>query len=100
MTPERRADLTITVQNYRNSGACQGHGESAASACFNQHWYERQLEQGGYEVYRFDLFKYLVLNVGIAAVAFVSVFGLAFLVPIMLHGLASLARRYWKWLNV
>jgi hypothetical protein len=87
------------VQNYRNSGACEEHGESTASARYNQHWYERQLEQGGYNQYRFDLFEYLVLNVGIAAVTFVSVFGLAFLIPMLIRGLAFVARRYWKWLN-
>jgi hypothetical protein len=53
---------------------------------------------GDYESY-LDHPKYLAMNVGAAAATFVSVFSLAFLIPMLIRGLASLARRYWKWLN-
>jgi hypothetical protein len=48
---------------------------------------------------RFDPLKYIAVNVGVAAATFVSFFALAFLTPMFIHGLAFLARRYWKWLN-
>jgi hypothetical protein len=46
-----------------------------------------------------SVFKYLILNVAVAAAAFVGVFGLAFLIPMLIRGVVILARRYWSWLN-
>jgi hypothetical protein len=39
------------------------------------------------------------MNAGVAGATFVSVFGLAFLIPMLIYGLAFLAQRYWKWLK-
>jgi hypothetical protein len=47
LTPERKEAITAEVQNYRNSHVCEMRDDSAASACFNQHWYEGQVERGG-----------------------------------------------------
>jgi hypothetical protein len=60
---------------------------------------KEKFELGGdYEYYPHWL-KYLAVNFGAVVATFVGVFGLAFLVPISIHGLAFLARRYWKWLR-
>jgi hypothetical protein len=49
--------------------------------------------------YRPNYLEYFVPNAIVAVETFVGVFGLAYLIPMLLRGLASLARRYWKWLN-
>jgi hypothetical protein len=46
-----------------------------------------------------DRLKYLALNVGVPVATFVGVFSLAFLIPMLIRGLAFLTRIYWKWLN-
>jgi trehalose 6-phosphate synthase/phosphatase len=61
--------------------------------------YWQEFQQGGrYGGYP-QLPKYLALNGGVAATTFVSIFGLAFLIPMLVRGFAFLIRRYWKWLN-
>ena len=47
----------------------------------------------------YDLPKYWMMNVGVAAGTAVSIFGLAYLIPMLIRGVAFLARRYWGWLN-
>lgn len=59
---------------------------------------EEDIERAAYER-RLDLPKYLALNGGVAVTMFASVFALALLIPLMIRGCASLARRYWDWLN-
>jgi hypothetical protein len=49
-------------------------------------------QDGGYLGYDFSLSKYLALNAAAAAIAFIAIFGLSYLLP-------ALARRYWRWLN-
>jgi hypothetical protein len=46
-----------------------------------------------------DLPKYWMMNLGTATATAVSLFGLAFLIPVLIRGVAFLARRYWRWLN-
>jgi hypothetical protein len=43
--------------------------------------------------------RFLALNVITLAAGFASVFGLAYLIPMLVGSLALLIRRYWKWLN-
>lgn len=59
-----------------------------ADHCFEQ---RGLLRNGRYYSY-FSMPKYLVLNAAVAVAGFVSIFGLAMLLP-------ALACRYWKWLN-
>jgi|ERR1700730_6666176 hypothetical protein len=59
----------------------------------------RRYEQGGDYEYYPDQRLYLTRNAAAVAATFVSVFGLTFLIPMLIHGLAFQAQRYWKWLN-
>jgi hypothetical protein len=54
---------------------------------------------GGKYNYYPSLPTYLALNASIAAATFLSIFVLAFLIPMLVRGIALLVRRYWKWLN-
>jgi len=58
-----------------------------------------EYEHGGKYNYYPSLPTYLALNASIAAATFLSIFVLAFLIPILVRGIALLVRRYWKWLN-
>ena len=58
-----------------------------------------KLDRGATEEVRPDRSKYWMMNVGTAAATAVSLFGLTFLVPMLIRGVAFLARRYWRWLN-
>ena len=58
-----------------------------------------ELERGTRPEWRDDLPKYWMMYVGTAAATFISLFGLAYLIPMWIRGLAFLVRRYWKWLN-
>jgi hypothetical protein len=60
---------------------------------------KEKFEQGGDYEYRSDWQKYFAMNVGVAAATFVSVFGLTFLISMLVRGVASLIRRYWEWLS-
>ena len=46
-----------------------------------------------------DLLQYLAMNVGVAATTAFSLFGLAYLIPMLIRGVVFLARRCWRWLN-
>jgi len=46
-----------------------------------------------------DLLQYLAMNVGVAAATAFSLFGLAYLIPMLIRGVVFLARRCWRWLN-
>ena len=46
-----------------------------------------------------DLLQYLAMNVGVAATTAFSLFGLAYLIPMLIRGVVFLARRFWRWLN-
>jgi hypothetical protein len=58
-----------------------------------------ELERGTTEELRPDRSKYWVMNVGAAAVSAVSLFGLAYLIPMLIRGVVFLTRRYWRWLS-
>lgn len=68
-------------------------------ADFFCHKEKEKFELGGDYEYHADQPKYLAMNAGVAGATFVSVFGLAFLIPMLIYGLAFLAQRYWKWLK-
>jgi hypothetical protein len=53
---------------------------------------QKALEQNGAYYSAPSIPLYLALNAAVAAVAFVVMFGLTYLLP-------ALARRYWRWLN-
>ena len=57
------------------------------------------LERGTTEQRHFDLAGYLAMNVVTAAATAVILYLLAYLIPMLFRGIASLARRYWNWLN-
>jgi hypothetical protein len=100
VTPEQKARWTDQVQGYRTSGVCESSGERAEIDCDAQHVYEKLLKQGYVgPVYRFDIFKYLAVNIAVAAGTFISVFLLALLVPMLARAFSFLTRRYWKWLD-
>jgi hypothetical protein len=57
------------------------------------------LERGA-EIHSYlSLPKYFGINLATALSAYAVIFGLTFLVPILIHAIASLIRRYWLWLN-
>ena len=58
---------------------------------------EEELKKGETDEWHADLPKYWMMNAGPAAATFVSIFALAYLIPLLIRGVA---RRYWKWLNV
>jgi hypothetical protein len=65
-----------------------------------------ELATGERDTFHTDLPKYWMVNVGTAAATAVSLFGLAYLIPMLIRGvaflargIAFLARRYWRWLN-
>jgi hypothetical protein len=63
------------------------------------HEVRAELESGTRSEYRRDLPKYWMMNVGVAAATAASLFGLTFLIPMLIRGIAFLARRYWRWLS-
>ena len=93
LTAQEKENLAVHLQNY-----CRREtGDIARDVICSLG--RKEYEQGGkYESYP-DLMKYLALNVSVAAAALVSVFGLAFLIPMLARGFAFLIQRYWKWLN-
>jgi hypothetical protein len=58
-----------------------------------------EFDPSGNYKYHFDRLEYLALNIGAAIVAFIAIFGLAFLIPNLVSGFAFLIRGYWNWLN-
>jgi hypothetical protein len=58
-----------------------------------------EFDWSGEHKYHFDRAKYLLQNIGIAIISFISVFVLAFLIPMSVRGSAFVVRRYWQWLN-
>jgi hypothetical protein len=72
-------------------------GEPACEKSCN--WIREDLLQRTAHERRFNLPEYLLLNTIVAVVSFVGVFALSSLIPMLVRGLASLGRRYWKWLN-
>jgi hypothetical protein len=60
---------------------------------------EDELKSGGIERGHADHSMYWMMNVGTAAATAVSLFGLVYLIPMLIRGVAFLARRYWRWLN-
>jgi hypothetical protein len=95
LTAREKENFAVSLQN---SNYCRRKTDNDVIEflCYKA---KEKFEQGGDYEYHPDHPKYLAMNVGVAAATFVSVFGLAFLIPMLIHGLAFLARRYWKWLN-
>jgi hypothetical protein len=60
---------------------------------------KEQLERGEKDERHADFSKYWMMNVGVAAATAASLFGLTFLIPMLIRGTAVLARRYWSWLK-
>lgn len=100
LTAREKENLVVSLQN---SNYCQtdyrpGTDDSFV-ADFFCHKEKEKFELGGDYEYHADQPKYLAMNAGVAGATFVSVFGLAFLIPMLIYGLAFLAQRYWKWLK-
>jgi len=95
LTAQEKGKLATSLQN---SNYCRTQAGNVVIDFVCDHEKEK-FELGGDYEYHADWPKYVAVNVGAAAATFVGVFSLAFLVPILIHGLAFLARRYWKWLN-
>lgn len=94
LTEQERENLSAYFQRNER---CRRETRDASRIICHLAWEE--YEQGGKREYHPDLAKYLALNGGIAAATFISVFVLALLIPMMMRGFGSLARRYLQWLN-
>ena len=95
LTTREKENLAVSLQNSNYCRRKTGN-DVIDFLCYDD---KEKFERGGDYEYHPDWLEYLAPNVGVAAATFASVFGLAFLVPILIHGLAFLARRYWEWLN-
>jgi hypothetical protein len=95
LTVREKENLAVSLQN---SSYCRRRTDNDVIhfLCYKA---KEKFELGGDYEYHPDRPKYLAMNVGVAAATFVSFFALAFLIPILIHGVAFLARRYWTWLN-
>jgi hypothetical protein len=98
--PEIRAALPLEMSDScRRATSADTEADFIADYLWRHPLPDTTLIAGVYYEHHPDWPKYLALNVGVAAATFVSVFGLALLVPMLIRGLAFLAQRYWKWLN-
>ena len=84
LAEQRRQEIEEVV------GDCKGLDEGYRSRC--EYFTVEPLEQGGEWVYRPDLLKYLAINLAVAFVVFVGIFGLSMVLP-------KIALRYWRWLR-
>jgi hypothetical protein len=95
LSAQEKVDLAISLKNSNNCQR-QTHNVTLDFECYQE---KRKLGLGGDYEYYPDELKYLAINLGAAALAFASIFGLTFLVPMLIRGVALMAQRYWKWLN-
>jgi len=101
LTSQEKESLAASLQKSNN---CQSEADFVRSDNDFIRYYicsrdKEKFELGGEYEYHLDRLKYLTLNFGTAIAAFISVFGLALLLPMLVRGCAFLALRYWKWLN-
>jgi hypothetical protein len=93
LTTENRKLYTARLMETNNCQTLEDYGRADVrnllESCRLQ---QKALEAGGYYVSGRSMPVYLTLNAAVAAVAFVVIFGLTYLLP-------ALARRYWRWLN-
>jgi hypothetical protein len=99
LSPREKENLAAALQN---SNYCQRETTLDVDAvadvvadfiCYKD---KEKFELGGHYEYHPDWPKYLAVNLAAAAATFVSIFGLALLIPISIHALALSARRYWN----
>jgi hypothetical protein len=92
LTVEQREDISAYLAKLNNCREFEtmplGSIPDEGMRCFNQ---QGLLRNGQYYSY-FSAPRYLALNVAAAGAGFVSIFGLAMLLP-------ALIRRYWRWLK-
>jgi hypothetical protein len=81
----RRDFCRRPTRNIYVDGVCQNEKE--------------KFELGGEYKYYSDSTKYFAINAAVAVMAFVVVFALALLIPLLAGAFTLLIRRYWKWLN-
>jgi hypothetical protein len=93
LTAAQREDITAYLARLNNCRELEtipmDKLPPEADDCFYRR--EELLRNGDYYSH-FSAPKYLALNVAAAVAGFVSIFGLAIVVP-------ALIKRYWKWLN-
>jgi hypothetical protein len=114
LVAERQKDVTAYLEehNYchdpQNAPKIELCSYSRSPSCVTLDQYVRQkeecsyqlglLQRGEYYSY-FDSRKFFTLNLMALIGGFVGVFGLAYLIPMLIRGVAFLARRYCRWLN-
>jgi hypothetical protein len=98
--PEIRAALPLEMSDScRRATSADTETDFIADYFCRHPLPDTTLIAGVYYEHHRDWPKYLALNGGVAAATFASVFSLAFLVQMLIRGLAFSARRYWKRLN-
>jgi hypothetical protein len=87
LTEERRQEIEslLKAKNY-----CKDMDKLNQFIC--EYSYLDPLKEGREKVDQPDPFKYLVINLVVALVMFVGIFGLAMVIP-------PIALRYWRWLR-
>ena len=94
LTAQERANRSA----YLQSNNCRiGTGDVVTRIVCSE--YREEYENGGKYNYYPSLPTYLALNASVAVATFLSTFVLAFLIPMLVRGIALLVRRYWRWLN-
>lgn len=95
LTTQEQENLSA---RYHGGGYCQRSIDDVADRVVCR-MLEEEYEQGGRYEHPPNLQKYLAINAGVAMATFISVFALAFLIPMLARGSAFIVRRYWQWLD-
>jgi hypothetical protein len=90
MTAELKENIAARMKETNN---CQEYVDRAPQPALEAcRFSQKALNEGGLYGTRPSTPLYLALNVAVAAVGFIVIFGMVYLLP-------ALARRYWRWLN-
>jgi hypothetical protein len=100
LTAQEKERLAIELRSLDNDDCKIRVVEPAGLICIRDAD-KAELESGTRKEYsdHADLPKYWAMNVGVAAATAVSLFGLTYLIPMLIRGVVFLVRRYWRWLN-
>jgi hypothetical protein len=88
LTAEDKDEMGTFVKSTNNCQTFEG-GVSGPTAVQGCRYWQKALEEGGRYGPGLSTQLYLALNAAVAAMAFVVIFGLTYLLP-------ALARRYWR----
>ena len=96
LTAQQKQNLSDYLEN---NNWCESLRSQSTVSLFVCREGQQQFLQGGEYQYHLDNIKYFGIIGGVIIATFITLFGLALLIPILFRGIANVIQRYLKWLD-